>query len=138
LLLLGISACPVLSQGAAADKTLDDHISQLLSNTTLEEKAAQMQDQAPAIPRLGIPARLGIHLGACYACEDRVTYRLLLDGKVLLDSQHLAAGADRDNASVPLELADSSAHRLVVEYTHREAGGQVDIVWDPAGRSAPQ
>src|SRR5947207_12925523 len=28
----------------------------LISAMTLEQKAAQMQDQAPAIPRLGIPA----------------------------------------------------------------------------------
>ena len=75
--------------------------------------------------------RLGIHLGACYACEDRVSYRLLLDNKVLLDSRHLPSGTDKDNASVPLEFTSSGPHKLLVEYTHREAGGQVDIVWEP-------
>jgi beta-glucosidase len=79
--------------------------------------------------------RLGVHLGACYACEDRVTYRMFLDSKLLLDSQHLPAGSDRDNANVTLELADSSSHAIVVEYTHREAGGQVDIVWEPPAKA---
>jgi beta-glucosidase len=55
---------------------------------------------------------------------------MFLDDRLLLDSQHLLAGADRDNATVSLELTGASAHRLVVEYTHREAGGQVDIVWE--------
>ena len=72
---------------------------------------------------------LGIHLGACYACQDRVTYRLILDGKVLLDSQNLGGSVDRDNVSVPVEFDDQSPHQIVVEYTHREAGGQIDIVW---------
>jgi len=40
----------------SGDQALNQHVTNLLSKMTLEEKAAQMQDQAPAIPRLGIPA----------------------------------------------------------------------------------
>ncbi len=35
---------------------LDQRVNDLVSRMTLEEKASQMQDVAPAIPRLGIPA----------------------------------------------------------------------------------
>src|SRR2546427_7341105 len=35
---------------------LDERVNDLVSRMTLEEKASQMQDVAPAIPRLGIPA----------------------------------------------------------------------------------
>ena len=35
---------------------IDKRAADIVSRLTLEEKAAQMQDSAPAIPRLGIPA----------------------------------------------------------------------------------
>src|SRR5437773_6300443 len=35
---------------------IDKRAADIVSKLTLEEKAAQMQDSAPAIPRLGIPA----------------------------------------------------------------------------------
>src|SRR5947207_14804311 len=72
--------------------------------------------------------RLGLHLGFCYACWKRVTYRMFLDGKLLLDSTQTTPGdADPNDASVPVELSDIQEHRLVVEYAQRNAGG--DIVW---------
>jgi len=36
--------------------SVEERVNDLVSRMTLEEKAAQMQDVAPAIPRLGIPA----------------------------------------------------------------------------------
>jgi beta-glucosidase len=38
------------------DLTLDARVTDLVSRLTIEEKAAQMMHEAPAIPRLGIPA----------------------------------------------------------------------------------
>src|SRR3954471_9841412 len=38
------------------DLTLDARVQDLVSRLTIEEKAAQMMHEAPAIPRLGIPA----------------------------------------------------------------------------------
>ncbi len=61
-LLVWIAAWPL----AAADeqkaayldptRSLDERVDDLVGRMTLEEKAAQMQDQAPGIPRLGVPA----------------------------------------------------------------------------------
>ncbi len=85
---------------------------------------------AALIPPAPGEYRLGIHLGECYACKDLVAYRMFLDGKLLLDSEHLPAEVtDRDNANVAVHFADVKAHRLKVEYMHRKRGGQVDIVW---------
>ena len=41
---------------SAASPAFADRIDDLISKMTLEEKAAQLQDSAPAIPRLGLPA----------------------------------------------------------------------------------
>jgi beta-glucosidase len=47
----------IMSEGAAEQqKTAEQRAKDLVSRMTLEEKVSQMQDQAPAIPRLGIPA----------------------------------------------------------------------------------
>ena len=42
--------------GEAGGQSQADHVRQLISRMTLEEKVSQMIDHAPAIPRLGIPA----------------------------------------------------------------------------------
>ncbi|HVU29071.1 MAG TPA: glycoside hydrolase family 3 C-terminal domain-containing protein [Sphingomicrobium sp.] len=48
-----VAATPCLGQGASS---IDERIDSLIGRMTLSEKAAQLQDSAPAIPRLGIPA----------------------------------------------------------------------------------
>jgi len=37
-------------------RSVEERVGDLVSRMTLQERAAQLQDQAPAIPRLGIPA----------------------------------------------------------------------------------
>jgi beta-glucosidase len=61
-LILALLALPLSCQPAAApdylnpDLPAEQRARDLVSRMTLEEKVPQMQDQAPAIPRLGIPA----------------------------------------------------------------------------------
>ncbi len=43
-------------QGQQAERSFEDRAADLVARMTLEEKIAQMQNNAPAIPRLGIPA----------------------------------------------------------------------------------
>ncbi|MGA2813948.1 MAG: hypothetical protein ABSG16_21300, partial [Candidatus Acidiferrum sp.] len=58
---------PLLAQQAQPDRSapllyldpdspIDQRVGDLVSRMTLEEKISQMQDVAPAIPRLGIPS----------------------------------------------------------------------------------
>jgi beta-glucosidase len=41
---------------APAEQSIDQRVDALIKRMTLEEKVGQMQDRAPAIPRLGVPA----------------------------------------------------------------------------------
>lgn len=54
LLLAGSAASAQLYRDPSAP--IDKRVADLVGRMTLEEKAAQMQDSAPAIPRLGVPA----------------------------------------------------------------------------------
>jgi beta-glucosidase len=70
LLAAGVYPCffdhPALSPSPAADRSkplyldpsapLDERVNDLVSRMTVEEEISQMQDSAPAIPRLGVPA----------------------------------------------------------------------------------
>ena len=57
--------------------SIEQRVDDLVSRMTLEEKASQMQDVAPAIPRLGIPAynwwNEGLHGVARAGPCDRVS-----------------------------------------------------------------
>jgi beta-glucosidase len=56
LLAAALTGFPVPSLAEASPGTPDQRFDALIAQMTLEEKAAQLQDSAPAIPRLGIPA----------------------------------------------------------------------------------
>ena len=59
LALLAVS--PLLAAGSTTpyldpSRPVEERVADLVSRMTLQEKAAQLQDQAPGVPRLGIPA----------------------------------------------------------------------------------
>ena len=56
LLAAGLAASAVASAAQPHQSDLDRGVDALIARMTLQEKAAQLQDGAPAIPRLGIPA----------------------------------------------------------------------------------
>src|SRR5438270_10257004 len=56
LIAAALAAFSVQCLAQSSPKSADQSIDGLIAKMTLEEKAAQLQDSAPAIPRLGIPA----------------------------------------------------------------------------------
>ena len=64
LLLLFLHAPPLVAQTSSNSSApyldpslpIEQRVNDLVSRMTLQEKASQMQDVAPAIPRLGVPA----------------------------------------------------------------------------------
>lgn len=54
--ILCLLAPAMMTAQNSSPKTPEERAKDLVSHMTLEEKVSQMQDQAPAIPRLGIPA----------------------------------------------------------------------------------
>src|SRR5438876_2525771 len=55
LLSVAVAALPFSTSAQPSSRAVDKYVDGLIAHMTLEEKAAQMQDSAPAIPRLGIP-----------------------------------------------------------------------------------
>ena len=53
-----IAALSGAALAQVAPAPVDQRVDALIGRMTIEEKAAQLQDSAPAIPRLGIPAYL--------------------------------------------------------------------------------
>jgi beta-glucosidase len=51
-----ITGLVLLPLVALAEPSIDQRVDALIKQMTLEEKVGQMQDRAPAIPRLGVPA----------------------------------------------------------------------------------
>ena len=56
LLAAALAAIPVASSAQPSPPEVDRGVDTLIAKMTLQEKAAQLQDSAPAIPRLSLPA----------------------------------------------------------------------------------
>ena len=86
LLLAGVSI--------AAAPAFADSVDDLISRMTLEEKAAQLQDSAPAIPRLGLPA---------YTYWNEALHGVARAGEATVFPQAIGMAATWDKALVHAE-----------------------------------
>lgn len=73
------------------DLAVDDRVSDLLARMTLEEKISQMQNNAPAIPRLGIPA---------YGWANEALHGVALAGHATVFPQAIGLAATWDTSLV--------------------------------------
>ncbi len=74
--------------------------------------------------------RIGFARGECDSCIGSIATRLYLDGKLLLEQRRKAAGgAENQTASVQLQAGE--AHQIRLEYSQRNSGFGVELVWTP-------
>ncbi len=95
--LLLCASLSVLAAGAPAQvapASVDDRVDRLIGQMTLEEKAAQLQDSAPAIPRLGIPA---------YAYWNEALHGVARAGEATVFPQAIGMAATWDKSLVHAE-----------------------------------
>ncbi len=100
--------------------------SELVSQMTLEEKAAQLRYQAPAIPRLGIPA---------YNWWNEALHGVARAGTATVFPQAIGVAATFDDALVQ-QIADTIATEARAKYNMQAAHGDRDIykgltMWSP-------
>ncbi len=72
--------------------------------------------------------RLGVRVNYCYACENAESFRLYLDGKLLVQSSGKTAerGAAFD---APVNFTDTRPHSIRVEYLHGTGTAGIDLIW---------
>src|SRR6185437_4868332 len=66
----------------------------------------------------------------CYACENNETFRLYLDGKLILQNSGKTAerGATFD---APINFDDTKPHTIRLEYLHGTGSAGIDLTWQP-------
>jgi beta-glucosidase len=77
-----------------APPSVDQRVDALVARMTLDEKAAQLQDSAPAIPRLGIPA---------YAYWNEALHGVARSGEATVFPQAIGMAATWDKALIHAE-----------------------------------
>jgi beta-glucosidase len=76
-----------------------------------------------------------VNIGDCYPCQDRETYALTFDGKVV--SKHNSGepkeSRSHTNPDFTLYFADAQQHAIQLEYTHRSPifGAGISLRWKP-------
>jgi beta-glucosidase len=88
---------------------------------------------------LAVPApgdyTFSVNIGDCYPCQDRETYALTLDGKVVsnTDSGEPKEFRSHTNPDFTLHFADTQPHAIQLEYTHRSRlfGAGISLRWKP-------
>src|ERR1700761_2056879 len=76
-----------------------------------------------------------VDIGDCYPCQDRETYALTFDGKVVArqDSGEPKESREHTSPDFTLHFADTRPHAIRLEYTHRSPifGAGISLRWKP-------
>jgi beta-glucosidase len=126
ILACGLATLAASSQ-AQAQSPAEQRAARLVSQMTLEEKAAQIQHRAPAIPRLGIPG---------YNYWNEGLHGVARAGEATVFPQAIGMAATW-NTRLIREIADTTATEFRAKYLSRRrpdgsiAGGPGLTVWSP-------
>jgi beta-glucosidase len=76
-----------------------------------------------------------VDIGDCYPCQDRETYALTFDGKVVArrDSGEPKESRGHTSPDFTVHFADTRPHAIQLEYTHRSPifGAGISLRWRP-------
>ena len=73
--------------------------------------------------------KLGVRINTCYACQNNETFRLYLDGKLIL--QNVGKTPERGAAFLaPVSFTDTKSHAIKLEYLHGTGSAGIDLTWE--------
>ncbi len=78
--------------------------------------------------------RLGARVNDCYACQSHESFRLYLDGKLLVDNREPEGDKAAPRPASPeatVHFADTRPHQLRLEYVHYTSAAGIDLTWQP-------
>jgi beta-glucosidase len=73
--------------------------------------------------------RLGGRVAPCYACVSRESFRLYLDGALILDNDQ--RGEQDARPDTLIHFGDTRPHAVRLEYVHHTSGAGIDLTWQP-------
>jgi beta-glucosidase len=73
--------------------------------------------------------KLGVRVNYCYACENAEGYQLLLDGKVLVESNNKRQPERGEVIDATVNFSDTQPHPIRLEYLHGTGSAGIDLTW---------
>jgi beta-glucosidase len=73
--------------------------------------------------------KLGVRMNYCYACENTEGFRLFLDDKLFVGSEHESTGERGGVIEAPVHFADARPHAIRLEYLHGTGSAGIDLTW---------
>jgi beta-glucosidase len=73
--------------------------------------------------------KLGVRMNYCYACENTEGFRLFLDGKLFVGSEHKSTGERGGVIEAPVHFDDGRPHAIRLEYLHGTGSAGIDLTW---------
>ena len=73
--------------------------------------------------------KLGVRVNYCYSCENQESFRLYLDGKLLVESSGKTTGERGAVIEAPVTFSDAQPHPIRLEYFHTTGTAGINLTW---------
>ncbi len=125
-----LSGTPVLTR---TDRNINFNWDKVVPIEGLQRNNYSVRWSGTFAPPAAGDYKLGARVNYCYACENFESFRLYLDGKLILESKGRTGerGAVLDTA---VHFDDTKPHPIKLEYLHGTGSAGIDLTWQaPAG-----
>jgi len=121
-----LSGAPVLTR---TDRNINFNWDKVVPVSGLQRNNYSVRWSGSFTPPAPGEYKLGVRMNYCYSCENAESFRLYLDGKLLVESAGQSTGERGAVLEAPVTFSDTQPHPIRLEYFHNTGTAGVDLTW---------
>ena len=121
-----LSGAPVLTR---TDRNINFNWDKVVPVSGLQRNNYSVRWSGSFTPPAPGEYKLGVRMNYCYSCENAESFRLYLDGKLLVESAGQSTGERSAVLEAPVTFSDTQPHPIRLEYFHNTGTAGVDLTW---------
>jgi beta-glucosidase len=121
-----LSGTPVLSR---IDRNVNFNWDKVVPVNGLQRNNYSVRWSGSFTPPAPGEYKLGVRVNYCYSCENQESFRLYLDGKLLVESNGKTTGERGAVIEAPVTFSDAQPHPIRLEYFHTTGTAGINLTW---------
>ena len=121
-----LSGTPVLSR---IDRNVNFNWDKVVPVNGLQRNNYSVRWSGSFTPPAPGEYKLGVRVNYCYSCENQESFRLYLDGKLLVESSGKTTGERGAVIEAPVTFSDAQPHPIRLEYFHTTGTAGINLTW---------